>query len=116
VKLLFDQNISFRTVNLLRISFPDAAHVKDFDLQYSTDKEIWNFAKDNNFTIVTFDSDFNDIATLLGHPPKIIWIRTGNTSSKNLASLLSTHLDSIKIFIEDKLYKDVACLEIIKQG
>jgi len=40
VKLLFDQNISFRVVTLLKDVFPHADHVKAFDLQFSSDKKI----------------------------------------------------------------------------
>lgn len=39
MKLLFDQNISFRVVNLLKNNLFDARHVKDFDLQFATDRE-----------------------------------------------------------------------------
>ena len=47
--------------------------------------EIWEYAKNNNFCIVTFDADFVDIATIKGHPPKIIWLRTGNMTTENIA-------------------------------
>ena len=114
MKLLFDQNISFRVVQLLKNQFSQAKHVKDFDLQFSTDRQIWNFAKENEYHIVTFDSDFYDLVTLYGHPPKIIWIRLGNSSSKNLAAILERHYKNIQSFISDESLKDVACLEIDK--
>jgi predicted nuclease of predicted toxin-antitoxin system len=56
VKLLFDQNISHRVVLALQPSIPSARHVRDFNLQFSTDREIWRYAKENDFCIVTFDS------------------------------------------------------------
>jgi predicted nuclease of predicted toxin-antitoxin system len=112
VKLLFDQNISFRVINLIHDLFPDARHVKDFDLQFSSERQIWNFAKENGYHIVTFDSDFYDLVTLFGHPPKIIWLRLGNTSSSNLSVAFSHHYESIKSFLEDEQFKEIACLEI----
>lgn len=84
MKLLFDQNITFRVVNLLKNNLVNAMHVNDFDLQFATDREIWKFAKENQYHMVTFDTDFYDLVTLYGFPPKIIWLRLGNTSSAHL--------------------------------
>ncbi|KAA9333644.1 DUF5615 family PIN-like protein [Adhaeribacter soli] len=114
MKLLFDQNISFRVILHLQELFPQARHVKDFGLQFSTDRQIWTFAKENGYHIVTFDSDFFDLVTLHGHPPKIIWLRVGNTSSKNLAIVISHHYESIKSFLSEEQYQEIACLEIDK--
>ncbi len=70
MKLLFDQNISFRVIGLFKELFPEASHVKEFNLQFASDKQILNFAKEHEYNIVTFDSDFYDLVTLYGHPPK----------------------------------------------
>jgi predicted nuclease of predicted toxin-antitoxin system len=75
MKLLFDQNISFRILNILPVSFFDSSHVKEEGLINSSDLEIWEYAKHNEFTIVSQVSDFNDINLLKGFPPKIIWTR-----------------------------------------
>ena len=112
MKLLFYQNISFRVVGLLKELFPEAKHVKEFDLQFASDRHIWNFAKENGYDIVTFTSDFYDLVTLYRHPPKIIWLRLGNTSSQNLARIFSGHFEVITSFLTDDNYKDLACLEI----
>jgi len=80
VKLLFDQNISFRVANKLQAHFPGCEQVRELKLENKTDREIWNFAKSENYTIVTFDADFYDSATLFGHPPKVIWLRMDNNS------------------------------------
>ena len=114
MKLLFDQNISHRVVLALQVHLPTAKHVRDFDLQFATDREIWHFVKENDFAIVTFDSDFNDLATLYGHPPKIIWLRFGNTSTQHLAARLLERADLINSFISDPSYAEVGCLEIDK--
>lgn len=79
MKLLFDQNISFRILKKIEKDFPEARQVRSIQLENKTDFEIWNYCKENNFSIVTFDADFFDISLLKGHPPKIIWIRSGNT-------------------------------------
>jgi len=43
LKLLFDQNISFRVVGLLKELFPEAKHVKEFDLQFASDRHNLEF-------------------------------------------------------------------------
>ncbi len=102
MKILSDQNISFRLVNLLKTTFEQVDHVKLLGLTDATDLEIWNFAFKNNYTIVTFDSDFIDLATLKGSPPKIIWLRFGNSSNLKIAHKLVLHQDAIRAFNEDK--------------
>ena len=74
MKLLFDQNISYRITHQLKEYFSECRHVFDCKLTDCEDLEIWKFAKENDFVIVTFDADFYDISILNGHPPKIIWL------------------------------------------
>lgn len=112
MKLLFDQNISFRVANRLRPVFPGCGQVRELNLENKTDREIWSFAKTEYFTIVTFDADFYDLVTLYGHPPKVVWLRMGNTSSDNLITVLQNHAEIIKAFVSDKSYADIGCLEI----
>jgi predicted nuclease of predicted toxin-antitoxin system len=108
--LLFDQNISFRIKKFLERSFPNCKHVSDFGLINKTDKEIWDFAKKNSLTIVSFDADFYDFSIIWNHPPKIIWVRSQIQTTKNLYELLNKYEDSVKDFLKDQ---SMACLEII---
>ena len=108
MKLLFDQNISFRLIKRIIDFFPDSKQVRELGLENSSDIEIFEFAKRNEFAIVTFDSDFCDLNIIKGYPPKIIWIRTGNTTTKNLERLLRKKRDLIKLFLSE----DYGCLEI----
>jgi len=110
MNLLFDQNISHRIIKRIEDIFPGAKQVKELNLDKSSDSEIWNFAKENDFAIVTFDSDFIDISTLRGQPPKIIWLRIGNTSTSNLAIVMRREFEAIKSFLESE---DSSFLEII---
>ena len=112
MKLLFDQNISFRIVSKLQDEFAEAKQVRELGLENSTDLEIWEFAKNNNYSIVTFDADFYDLSNLYGHPPRIIWLRTGNRRTSDLAQLLIDRSVIIKEFLTNKSYIDIACIEI----
>jgi predicted nuclease of predicted toxin-antitoxin system len=115
MKLLFDQNFSFRTVRGIKDLFPGARQVRELNLENSTDRQIWEFAKKNDFTIVTFDSDFFDLTLILGIPPKVIWLRFGNTSTDNLISLFKENQALIFEFIDNPDYREVGCLELSKE-
>lgn len=110
--LLFDQNISFRVIARIQEQFPGSKHIKDLGLMGQKDSNIWNAAKQHNLTIVTFDSDFIDLANMKGHPPKILWLRIGNTSTKGVAEKLIEKSSFILDFLQDPKLEDIACLEI----
>lgn len=52
------------------------------------------------------------MSLIKGTPPKIIWLRIGNTSTKNLVVCLLNNVELIKEFVQNNEYKDLACLEI----
>jgi len=112
MKILFDQNISHRIISKINHLNIEAHQVKELGLEDSTDLDIWKYAKLNGYAIITFDSDFCDIANLRGHPPKIIWLRAGNTSTTNLAKVLIKKIDIIEDFLINPLNEKLACLEI----
>jgi predicted nuclease of predicted toxin-antitoxin system len=101
VKLLFDQNLSFRLVGALSDLFPNSAHVRDFALTRADDDQIWDCAKTNGFTIISKDSDFRQRSFLFGAPPKAIWIDLGNCSTKEIEDLLRKSLIQIMDFDGD---------------
>lgn len=112
MKLLFDQNISFRVIKKIEDVYPEANQVRQLNLENCSDMEVWQFAKENDFSIVTFDADFYDLANLKGHPPKIIWLRIGNTSTSKIVQILIDKFVSITYFVENKENEWLACLEL----
>ena len=110
MRLLFDQNISHKVLAMLPEQYQGSTSVKLEGLWDNSDREIWEFARKNNYTIVTQDSDFNDLNLLLGFPPKIIWVRCGNLITKDFANVLSNHIDEIFHFLEDNQH---GCFEIV---
>jgi len=69
--------------------FPNSLHVREIGLVEATDTEIWNYAKANDFVIVSKDTDFQQRSLLLGHPPKVVWIRVGNCPVKTIFTINS---------------------------
>ncbi len=109
MKLLLDQNLSYKLVNRLAILYPDSSHVRLEGMDTEEDVAIWDFAEMNDFTIVTQDADFVDIGILKGYPPKAIWLRCGNTSTINVQNILTENYEIIKDFIENQ---EKSCLEL----
>ena len=110
MKLIFDQNISHRILKILSRNFTGSTSVKTENLIDSSDKVIWEFAKKSNYIIVTQDSDFNDLNSLYGFPPKIIWIRTGNLRTEKIADILESHFLEIQDFENNPNF---GCFEIL---
>lgn len=75
MKLLFDENLSRKLVSRLAELYSGSKHVADFDLLQQSDRRIWEFAQREKFIIVSTDADFYELATVLGPPPKVIWLR-----------------------------------------
>ena len=101
MKLLFDQNLSFKLIPALSAAFPGTKHLKDFSLTRNQDEAIWSFAGQRDFAIVSKDTDFLHLALLRGCPPKVVHIRLGNCSTKALTQRLLSEEQTIKEFIAD---------------
>lgn len=96
--LLFDQNLSPRLVAQLVDSYPDIAHVRDLGPSMADDELVWEYAKRNGFAILSKDADFHQRSFLLGHPPKVVWIRLGNCSTADVLRLLKDRREHIEEF------------------
>jgi len=98
VKLLFDNNLSPSLVRSFTAVFPDSAHCVDVGLREASDLAVWTFAKDNGFTLITKDTDFNALLTLRGFPPRVIWIRRANCSTREIEHLLRQNIPLLHSF------------------
>lgn len=110
MKLLFDENLSPKLIALLTDLFPDCAHVDRIGLGSESDNDIWSYAQQNDYIIVSKDSDFHDKSILLGHPPKIIWIKRGNCSNRHVQFLLRNKANTIKEFNDNP---DLSFIQIL---
>ena len=88
MKLLFDENLSSRLPEQLSDLYPGSVHVRQCGLASAGDAAIWEYAKSHGFVIVSKDSDFEERSILSGAPPKIVCIRAGNCSTKDIEDLL----------------------------
>ena len=88
MRLLFDQNLSPRLVQLLADLYPNSSHVPDVALGQAEDRDVWTFAQEHGFAIVSKDGDFRQGSFLLGAPPKVIWVRLGNRTTRDIETAL----------------------------
>lgn len=102
MKFLFDQNLSPRLPHLLADLYPDSMHVREIGLRDASDAEIWEYAKENGFVIVSKDSDFQQRSLLYGHPPKFVWLRVGNCPVKPIEELLRKQSVAVHGFEQDE--------------
>ena len=109
MRLLFDHNLSHKLAKRLADVFPGSTQTRLLGFGTARDPEIWQHARTNDFTIVTLDADFSDLSVLRGHPPKVIWLRCGNSTVAEVDALLRANAARILTFDADT---EAGCLEI----
>jgi predicted nuclease of predicted toxin-antitoxin system len=57
MKLLLDENLSRRIVPFLQGDYPGSTQVALLGMERMADREIWEYARQNNFVVVSRDSD-----------------------------------------------------------
>ena len=85
MKLLLDQNLSYRLLDKLEAVFPGSTQARLIGMAQADDAAIWHHAKDSGFTIVTKDSDFYERSLVYGFPPKVIWLHNAATPPPTLS-------------------------------
>ena len=98
MKLLFDQNLPRRLVREFESEFPGSVHVRDLQLDTATDPAIFTYAAEHGFTIVSKDNDFAQLSFLRGAPPKVVWLRVGNSSTAELKEFIRRNTGLIQDF------------------
>jgi len=101
VRLLFDNNLAPRLVTDLADLYASSLHVSSLGLSIPDD-EVWHYARIHERVIVSKDSGFHQRSLLYGHPPKVVWIRRGNCSTRTIAALLRDHFEEIVRFVADE--------------
>lgn len=103
MRLLFDHNLSPRLVDRLANVYPEAQHIFLLDMAEADDRQIWDYATQANWIIVTRDSGYNDLSLIRGFPPKVIRIRRGNCSTQEIEQILRAATSVIQAFGQDQL-------------
>jgi predicted nuclease of predicted toxin-antitoxin system len=75
--------------------------VSSLGLPEAPDLVIWDFAKTHGFAIISADIDFYEMATTLGPPPKVIWLRRCDYPTAMAERLIRGQAIRIAEFLED---------------
>lgn len=84
-KFLIDANLPYR-FSLWKND--EYIHQKDINDEW-TDSQIWDYARNNNLTIVTKDADFSHRIFFHQPPPKVIHIRLGNMNMREFFTAMT---------------------------
>ncbi|GAB3644223.1 DUF5615 family PIN-like protein [Spirosoma arcticum] len=110
--LLFDENISYRIVKRILHLFPKSQAAKRLRLEAKEDVLIWDVAKTNGFTVITYDEDYELLNQVRGWPPKVILIRSGNLTNDQVVDMLEINFNAICDFLLDKDFDARGVLEL----
>ena len=113
MKLLLDENLSRRIVPFLQADFPGSSQVVLLGLESASDDEIWHYAKENGYVIVSRDLDFQERSLVAGHPPQVIWLKIPNHSKTVVLNILLEHRAEIE---QALLHDNCGCVEIRPQN
>jgi len=95
MKFLVDANLPPGLAAWLRENTHDAIHVSDQPGLELDDRNIFNFARQHDYIIVTKDEDFATLVTLGNEPARVIWLRLGNATNSRLRTWLEPLLPEI---------------------
>ncbi|MEO0803453.1 MAG: DUF5615 family PIN-like protein [Cyanobacteria bacterium J06642_2] len=95
MKLLFDEDLSPKLFNRLSDLFPNSLHVREIGMEATTDSIIWEYAKVNDYMIISKDADMHDLSLVFGSPSKVIWLRLGNCSTLQVENVLRQDFKAI---------------------
>jgi len=68
--------------------------VRDLGLRDALDSPIFAAARAARADVMTKDADFAEMVGRFGPPPRVLWLRCGNTSNAVLRELLTRELPS----------------------
>ena len=85
MKLLFDQNLSFKLCPRLADLFPDSCQVRLLGLAEADDRALWQHAKSNGFTVIG-GGHLVGLASILGIDQRFKHVSTAGGAMLSLLS------------------------------
>ncbi len=109
MKLLLDEKLSRRLVPFLQDAYPGSSQVVLLGLERASDHDVWRYAGEHGYVLVTQDADFYDLSLAHGLPPPVLWVRAGNAAKSTILQLLIERAEAIKAAFEH----GAACVELL---
>jgi len=97
MRFLCDVYISYKlTKHLISLGF-DSIHVNEIlDKSETKDSDLCKYADQNNYVIISKDSDFRDSYFVKQTPKRLIKINLGNISNQELINIFNDNIDVIQ--------------------
>ena len=83
MKCLIDNQLPPLLARFLTSRGVEAIHVTEVGLAEARDREIWNYALEHNYVLVTKDDDFLNISSQ-SPGGQFVWVRLGNCRAPEL--------------------------------
>ena len=108
MKFLVDAHLPRRLCAVLARHAHDAVHTLDLPAQNATKDGIINQVSfDDQRVVISKDRDFFYSHLLQGRPWKLLLVKTGNISTRDLCTLLERNLISIEDALQDHTLVEV---------
>ena len=108
MKLLLDENLSRRLVPFLQETYPESSQIALLGMQQASDLDVWRYAGEQGYVLVTQDADFYDLSLTRGAPPLVLWLRSGNADKSLVLQLLPARHQEI----EAAFATGITCVEL----
>ena len=99
MRLLLDENISWRLAAYLRPHCTAVVHVREIGMENSPDTSIWRYARQHDYAIVTKDEDFLRLVVTEGFPPRVVAVQNAQVPVAKLAEFLLARLPQLQEFL-----------------
>ena len=95
-KFIVDAQLPPALARFLTSLGENAIHVLDVEMMEASDSKIWDLAMRESRVVITKDQDFPIRASISEQPPRLIWVRMGNTSKQSLLQVFGKAWPQIK--------------------
>lgn len=100
MRFLVDAQLPPALARYLTDAGHQAEHVYDIGMGEASDREIWNYATQNNAAIITKDEDFVSLSSVTSNAPPVVWVRVGNIGKQALLRWMGPMLTRLVSEIE----------------
>lgn len=105
MRFIIDTQLPPKLAKYLKTKGYDSLHTTHFENGHLLkDHAIIEIAKSENRIVITKDSDFSDYYFLKGAPPKVLLLKFGNISNKNLINNFELYFDGLTSALKENAY------------
>ena len=102
MRLLLDENISWRLAAYLRPHCETVVHVRDVGLDASPDTTIWRYAQQHGYDLLTKDEDFVRLVLADGFPPRVVALQNAQVPVAVLKAFLLARVPQLQRFLGEQ--------------